>query len=165
MCLYLNQNSEIKVAKKPIHVYKVVYDVEIDGKTYWSSPYYTSCKNIYGETKIPVQPNFDSEYLSGSYNLYDRVDHLVISSHEDAYTKGSINTGIHGYITPPNIVWGFPNCLGRTYKVADAIIPRGAEYCIGRDNEIVATRMIVCKDKKHFRKLFVKNLLSFNKTK
>lgn len=71
---------------------------------------------------------------------------LVACIHLEINEPGKINEGFHAYIK--NVC-----ALGLRY----AIIPRGAEYCRGVWDEIVANQMIVFSSKKKFDKYINKN--------
>lgn len=75
------------------------------------------------------------------YNRY-----LVACIHLEINELGKINEGFYAYINNG----GGP---GLRY----AIIPRGAEYCLGVGNDIVANQMIVFSSKKKFDKYINKN--------
>jgi hypothetical protein len=61
-------------------------------------------------------------------------DHLLIESIRD-YNCRVINSGFHAYIKDTY------------FHVIDAIIPKGAEYCIGEYGEIVSNKIIVFSSK------------------
>lgn len=67
----------------------------------------------------------------------EACNHLVIENIKD-YNCRVINNGFYAYIKD-------------TYShIVDAIIPKGAEYCIGEYGEIVSNKMIVFSSKEKF---------------
>ena len=77
---------------------------------------------------------------------YNRL--LVACNHLTIENNYRINIGFHASTAVKSYL-----DIGFRY----AVIPRGAEYCLGTGNEIVANQMIVFSSKKKFDKYINKN--------
>lgn len=129
MCLFVQENSEIQIATYPIAVFKRVNS----GLFFWYSPMY----DIETKRKYGVR--------------LKACDHLKIRLF-GYNNKRTIEEGYHAFTfisAPHNTLCTLPKF---------AVIPKGAEYCLGRDNDIVATEIIVFRTKRQFYKYLKKNV-------
>jgi hypothetical protein len=123
MCL--NIDSRIKTAKEPITVYKTLYSRN-DGSYY--SPFWY-CGYRIGEEKSV--PQFGFNYWSGFLNFVGRYINLQ---------RVEVYEGLHAYrfLDEAEVHAYSPGAV-----VVECIIPKGARYIVGRNQDIVSTRLIV----------------------
>ncbi len=138
---------EPKVAHRHIKCYKVIIQNN-DGIT-WSSP-------IVRGMKFKDNNKFSEVILAQRYSG-DTIDHLVLEESNWDYARLQgwkiVDYGFHAYtkyrknLDPWKIVLtdGKNDKDINNLRCALAIIPKGAEYCVGVNNEIVATRIVVFK--------------------
>lgn len=118
MCLYIKEGCKPEIAKKDIVCYKRVDD----HITYWKPRIYTyNTKYSYSYNKILTAE-------SCSNGKIHSIQHLEMEMFMD-YSK--INEGFHA------------RYIGKSSLLKTCIIPKGTEYCLGKDDDIVAVNMIV----------------------
>lgn len=145
MCLYVQEGCKPEIATKDIVCYKIVGD---RGK-YWEP-----CILIGGEMfSYPYNKVLTAE--SYIYGEKYSIQHLEIR-----------RQGL--YI----IEEGFHAVCKKIYKKANpCVIPKGTEYCLGEDDEIVAVNMIVFRSMRCYYWYRIKKLwqekmqIVFNKNK
>lgn len=118
----------------------------------------SGCKIEIAEKSIPVYKIVDDTgdrkflwnktwkaFLMGTRHRYNQLltacPHLIIEGND------MINTGFHALLENC--------CLDTGFRYA--IIPRGAEYCLGIEHEIVANQIIVFSSRKKFEKYINKS--------
>ena len=126
MCLY-TKDVEPRIARRNIRVWKEVS--WFSRNSMWVPPIYSYAGELeYNKILAP-------------YNLLsnEKVQHLKVILDKDYFSgmeEMRIEQGFHAY---RKIKHG-----ELTLKIA--IIPRGYEYCVGLDNDIVSSQIIVFKD-------------------
>lgn len=126
MCLYANFYQKLKVAERPIKVHKVI----ISGGQGWVPIVYSKCPWKYNTI---LQPLSEDNYL-----LY----HLKLDRDETWCGKyPKVEEGFHAFTTKTKA----RDCSKkmRSWETRVAVIPKGAEYVEGINEDIVASRMIV----------------------
>lgn len=121
MCLIVKQGCKTEIAQKDIVCYKFV---EGHGK-YWKP----CILGIFGNNAGYSYP-YNKVLTAESYNYGEKysIQQLEIRCREGLYLIGE----------------GFHARLNKThYWMNICVIPKGTEYCLGRNNEIVAVNMIV----------------------
>lgn len=165
MCL-----TSIKPLKKrksilPIVAYKYVNDTTNDGQCF-AGPWYSSVDNKYGW----VLHAKDLDYYSKGFGEY--IKHLTVETHQqmgynnEIYKVYDVNAGYHAYVYKRG-----QRILKNRYQgvLHFVIIPPFTEYIKNNEGnvwpktDIVATRMIVCKDKKQLVRCYLLSLLGLNK--
>ena len=121
MCLYIKSGCKIEIADRSILCKKII----IPGINNL-----TSC--IMG-----LDFNYDEELQA--------TDHLRESKH---IYHGIIFRGFHAYLDNEELIKDrintFSKIIGKSSLVSvQAIIPQGAEYCYGVNDEIVSNRIII----------------------
>lgn len=140
MCLYISKwhhgsNPKPKTAKKDIHVYKVLYDLD--------NEYYTPFRRALVEfhSNIAISTASRLTILRRSLNIeFSSVD--------------IVTEGIHAYRTILRAK-SISNCMGG--YIYHAIIPKGTKYYVGIDKNIVSEKLIIFKTKEAFKKYTKKN--------
>ena len=122
MCLIVKSGCKIEIAKEPIIVKKAVFkDYQFLWLKLWEA---------------------DVRHTIHRYNRILRgTRHLEINSNQQ------INQGFHACIKECTVL----NNPGIDNRVRWAVIPKGAEYCLGEYNEIVANKMIVFNNKEKMK--------------
>lgn len=120
MCLIIRGNCKPEIAKEDITCWKMVVDWD---KTKWMAPIRHTLHN-YDEV-LAICDRLEMEYYKGR-NIIERGFHAYTNEKEAKY-----------YTTL------FPSRI-----MVKCTIPKGADYCVGKYNEIVANRMIVHKPTK-----------------
>jgi len=87
----------------------------------------SSSENMWVAPIMKTAHEFDKEL--------EACDHLVIENNRD-YNCRVINRGFHAYIKGKKVS-----------TTINAIIPKGAEYCIGEYGEVVSNKIIVFSSK------------------
>ena len=123
MCLYTKQRHP-KVAEKDIVVYKV-----LDQRM--GSPYYGLLYPL-NEKRTSILKNYDWKWEEAGHKVYDVEEGL------HAYTKRMAAYVKRHYLNRCDSEKDFT-----TYSVYKAIIPKGAKYYIGLDNDIASDALIV----------------------
>ena len=132
MCLYVPYYEGIRVANKDIIVYKYIHKYSND----WL-PIYFSRQRFQYNTILTAKD------LQG-YS----IKHLHITTN---LVVRKIGEGFHSFRLKKCFIKPHPNAI--------CIIPKGSEYCLGQNSDIVSTNLIVFKTKldywcyKLFRKL------------
>lgn len=120
MCLIVPEDGKIEKAKKNIKVYKGVLD--FDDETGWRSPCFFT--------------HFDYNKVETARDGKTPIEHLSIKSKSvELNCKGRINEGFHSMLKKEDVDLGEIVC--------ECIIPKGSEYCIGRDGDVVSVKLIV----------------------
>ena len=115
MCLFVPKDGKIEIAKKDIKVYKAV--LNLDDETCWRSIFFFT----------PFHYNKVETAMDGRYP----IEHLYIDC------RGCINEGFHSVLKIDDVVFG------EVKNIRICIIPKGSEYCIGRDGDVVSVKLIV----------------------
>lgn len=125
MCLIVKEGCKPEIVQKDITCWKMVVDWD---ETRWMAPFIRTFHE-YGKE------------LTGCERL--KVENL-----ERIDLKGAvIYKGFHAYTSREEAEDNIPNESYCKWKVTECVIPKGAEYCMGMYNEIVANKMIVHKPK------------------
>ena len=133
MCLYVN--SKVLIAKENLRCFKVLQKRNMNG---YCTPFMCMPINFrYGMAKADIV---------GELRVYRS---LMRPGHE-------IHQGIHAYCAKKyaDKIWGF---LLNSHEIKNAIIPKGAQFCIGQDGDVVATKMIIFRNDEAFEKFLEKN--------
>ena len=118
MCLIVPENGKIEIAKKDIKVYKSVLDrVYDDEKTCWRSPYFFT--------------PFDYNKVNTAMDGRNPIEHLYIDC------RGGIHEGFHSMLKEEDVIFG------EVTNLRTCIIPKGSEYCIGKDGDVVSVKLVV----------------------
>jgi len=133
MCLYVKEGCKPEIATKDILCYKRV-DNHI---TYWKPCIYT--ENV--EYSYPYNKVLTAEYCSKGE--IHPIQHLKMEKVADYY---KINEGFHA------------RYIGKSNFLKTCIIPKGTEYCLGKDGDIVAVNMIVFRSIEDYRWYRIKKL-------
>lgn len=139
MCLRVKIDHTIQVAEKDIPCVKVVVHRS------W----------FFGLIKHWKSPMYNKD-IKRKYNqvLYD-IEHLKLDQ-EEIRLRGDfiINQGYHTFIDEEStkLLFISPEFFHQNYKKHYAIIPKGAEYCIGEWGTLVSNKLIVFSSKKKFDK-------------
>lgn len=135
MCLFVKYGCKIEVAQEDITCYKIVRR-RPDAYCSWASVF-----------RWTVQPcNEVVQARDDSLGWQPVVEHLDVLSN-------TIHAGLHAYITMElaeraiNIEEMCDN-----WDVYWSVIPKGAEYCLGINGDIVATQMIVFSSAEEYTK-------------
>lgn len=114
MCLKIKSGTRLHIAKKDIEVYKLI-----------------------GKNDVSVYRGFHYK-PNTKYHL--RFPLKPILARLDNGRRRTVERGYHSYIDHECL----GRCLGRgsRYKVVKFIIPKGAEYYVGADNDMVSTAII-----------------------
>lgn len=115
MCLLVCKGDFITIADKDIVVYKWVKR----RWNYWIPPIYYKNKSKFSYNK-PITALDENK---------NPIKHLV---RINGFYYDRISEGFHS-----NLI------RGNNHTNVICIIPKGAEYCFGRDNDIVSTKLIV----------------------
>lgn len=136
MCLF--PKEQIKIAKKPIIVFKIIGKEE---------------KYLFGIIKRWHSPMYESEVprkygkiLSGCKNL-----DIKRNVHGDDF----IDVGYHTYNSQLTAKESFVYIESRQIK--PGLIPQGAEYCEGESGDIVSNQLILFEDDRKLEKYVLNN--------
>ena len=114
MCLFVPINGKIEKARKGIKVYKGVVE-DFDDETGWRSPcFYT---------------HFDYNKVETAMDGRNPIEHLSIDY------RRFIHEGFHSMLKEKDVYLGNLVCT--------CIIPKGSEYCIGENGDVVSVKLIV----------------------
>lgn len=132
MCLKVKNGCEPTIASGDIAVYKIV--------THCNMSQYESAYRCTRE-----HYNKCVEARDDSVNEFPVIGKLKV---RDAANGREIHAGLHAYLEHGRAMIalsmvGMVGLRGFGLRVCRAVIPKGAEYCLGDDGDIVATRMIV----------------------
>ena len=122
MCLIVKEDCKIEIAKVDVTTYKYIDDYNDD---YWCGIYFSTPKFSYNQ--IQQAKNKD-------YSLFKNIEHLQIYN-------GMINEGFHSFINEYH--------YSRS-KGSICIIPKGSEYCLGINDDIVSNQIIVFKTEEDY---------------
>lgn len=122
MCLYVKEGCKPEIAKKDIVCYKIVDD----WGRYWKPIYACGTEYAYSYNKVLTAESF---IMGKTYP----IQHLEMKDYKGWENKirKIINEGFHA------------RCNSKYNWSNICVIPKGTEYCLGDDNEIVAVNMIV----------------------
>lgn len=135
MCLYVKEGCKPEIAHKDIVCYKLVED----HVKYWKPRIYA----FNAEYSYPYNNVLTAESYSHIKCEAYPIQHLEI---EDWIDYHVINEGFHAK-------------RKKTYLCANpCIIPKGTEYCLGGDNDIVAVNMIVFRSVLDYYRYRIKKL-------
>lgn len=136
MCLTVKSGCKIEIAEKDITTYKYVNSYE----NYWCGIFYSYPRFLYNE--IQKAKYLSLELKSWSYDL----KHLQIEG-------TTINEGFHSCVNFCT--------FDIDSKQNICIIPKGSEYCFGKNNDIVSNQIIVFKTKEDYDK-YISSKISSN---
>ena len=133
MCLYVN--SKVLIAKENLKCFKVLQKVNMDS---YCTPFMLM--------PIIFRRGIAKVSIVGELRLFQSLLRL---GHE-------IHRGIHAYCTKRYVdkMW-WPSL--NSHELKNAIIPKGAQFCIGQDGDVVATKMIIFRNDEAFEKFLEKN--------
>lgn len=132
MCLKVKNGCEPTIASGDIAVYKIV--------THRNMSRYESAYRCTRE-----HYNKCVEARDDSVNEFPVIGKLKV---RDAANGGEIHAGLHAYLEHGRAMIalsmvGMVGLRGFGLRVCRAVIPKGAECCLGMNGDIVATEMIV----------------------
>lgn len=136
MCL-VTKKKEVNIAKRDKTVIKWISRYT-DNLSTWSGP-------------IRRQMSFPFNEIVTARDEYGKeIDHLQLC-------EGCISEGIHSYR-----IHSLINYLFDSHKIG--VIPKGSEYCYGRDGEVVSKEIMVFSSyKKYFRYKWKKLLEKYSR--
>lgn len=139
MCLIVKEGCKIEIAEKDITTYKYINSY----KDYWYGIFYSYPRFLYNEIQ-----------KAKCLNLYESLDiNLEHLQGEKCGDEIIINEGFHSHVN---------RCTINTdTKQNICIIPKGSEYCLGDDNDIVSNQIIVFKTKEDYDK-YISSEISSN---
>jgi hypothetical protein len=127
MCLIVKEGCKIEIAEKDITAYKCINEYE----NYWTGVLYRSPSFAYNKLQKAKHLCLDA---------YADIDHLQI----ERFGNGIIiDEGFHSLINKDGYFFA-------AFKKAICIIPKGSEYCFGKDDEVVSDQIIVFKTKEDY---------------
>lgn len=85
----------------------------------------------------------EAEVAEPYYNSYRKIENLTITN------CGTINEGFHAYR-----IEDVDELMSPYETLCPAIIPAGTQICYGMANQVVATKMIVCRNLQEFEKIW-----------
>lgn len=136
MCLYLKKNARLMTAKKPIHIYKLLYITPIEKRLV--TPY----------RFFPVEFNKKGT-LTMKAKLGEKEKMRYLS---DLY---KIEEGIHAYSNHRTAKYDVNEEIGD--KLCHAVIPAGATYYNSEDRkQVVADKIIVFETYELYKKYMAK---------
>lgn len=118
MCLIVKKGCAPEIAQKDITCWKLV-DVD------YIQQIWTPCIYTYTHAVFPLNK------VVAALKEYEKIEHLTIEiAPHGLRSVRYINYGFHAktHVLP-------------NYNIC--VIPKGAEYCLGEDDDIVSTKMIV----------------------
>lgn len=130
MCLIVKLGCKPEIAQKDIVCYKLVDSCGVNG---WKS-FCNYSKHVFKWNEVETARN---RFYSRIYNCWEErtIQSLSVVSYRYGVAKDRIDAGFHAQlkkIFPKN---------GARERIC--VIPKGTEYCLGQDNDIVAVNMIV----------------------
>jgi hypothetical protein len=138
MCLLVPKDGKIEKARKDIKVYKSV----IDDGVCWRSPYFFT-RFDYNKVETAMDGESPIEHL---YIDCEMLEHWLLSDLKGSEflpnlknSKGCIHEGFHSMLKKDDVVFG------EVTDLRTCIIPKGSEYCIGMDGDVVSVKLIVFK--------------------
>ena len=150
MCLLVSDKSVTPLtATKPIKVYKVLTSASKDK---WITPVMgKKVRFVFGKCNMGNNLMRGIVYYSdfGYYHVYWEKGELSVNFDSlfesiDVRELGikdvCVHQGIHAYTDKSSLL------LNEKNAVFEAVIPKGAHYFIGAENEIVADKMIIYKN-------------------
>lgn len=130
MCLTVLPGCKPQIAKRGITCWKVIKPFD---NYKWEAPYRGTVHKY-------------NEVLTASDKLL--VEHRC-ECDNFMVVFNYIGEGFHAYTNEDGALYQTRNlvCMNSSYTLTKCTIPKGAEYCMGMYNEIVANKMIVHKPK------------------
>lgn len=134
MCLTVKSGCKIEIAEKPIVCRKIVFHVT---------------DNIWESWLMRYKYEYNIELLA--------KDHIEIDK------NNTINIGFHAFLNTKEREDIINKIINPVLPVLDplisvfAIIPKGSEYCLGNNEDIVANKMIVFSSKEELDKYLKTN--------
>ena len=135
MCLIMK--GDLKIAEKDIVCYKIVLELESNSDKMWRA-YYMS-----GIISYPYNKMLTAEKIIDHQRSGEQVTRLKVVEGQYIYEGFHAFTIKKEHILDPYVM----------KKIC--IIPKGAQYCEGGFDEIVATHMIVFRDEKQYKRYCV----------
>ena len=123
MCLYVPRDENIRIANEDMTVYKYIQKCSHD----WIPIYFP-------RQYFPYNTILTARNIEGN-----SIEHLHILVYQGFNTVREINEGFHSFIPKTSFIKPNPNAI--------CIIPKGSEYCLGQNSDIVSTNLIVFKTK------------------
>lgn len=133
MCLLVKEGCKIEIAEKDITTYKCINEYE----NYWTGVLYRSPSFAYNKLQKAKHLCLDA---------YADIDHLQIEIF-------GIDEGFHSLINKDSHFFA-------AFKKAICIIPKGSEYCFGKDDEVVSDQIIVFKTKEDYDRYIASKISS-----
>lgn len=127
MCLQVKWGCRPRIAKSDIVCYKVVEATMSENR--WRS--------VFRCTEEPYDTPIEAR--NDSAKGFPLIGKLTVC-------RGTIHAGLHAFVSEDRAVYGMRSWgIGASglCRVRRAVIPKGAEYCYGMENDVVANRMIV----------------------
>lgn len=149
MCLIVKEGCKPEIAEKDILCFKVVeeYSMETWIPCYISTTMTFSYNTVINAKKISYPNPPTVEIISDIKHL--EVCNLVP---EDIYQ--AVETIYNGFHSNRDFLSACFHNIGGFIKIC--IIPKGAEYCLGNDHDIVSTQLIVFSNLKEYIKYKLK---------
>lgn len=145
MCLIVKKGCKIEIAEKDITTYKCIISYE----NYWTGIFFLIPAFAYNKlqkAKCLIEIGLLDDIDESCINL----EHLQGERHNDDIIV--INEGFHSHVKEIN---HFPY-----NKQAICIIPKGSEYCLGINDDIVSNQIIVFKTKEDYDKYIASKISS-----
>lgn len=136
MCLF--PKEQIKIAKKPIIVFKIIGKEE---------------KYFFGIIKRWHSPMYESEVPRKYGKILSGCKNLDIK--RDVHGDDFIDIGYHTYNSQLTAKESFVYIESRQIK--PGLIPQGAEYCEGESGDIVSNQLILFEDDRKLEKYVLNN--------
>lgn len=158
MCLYVKEGCDVEVTKKPIVVWKRVHTLNENSwqpvyqERHGSHPFgitlqaqkwsYSQAWGLTAEEHFTKSTPVLLDYLAIHEQIYP-------GKNRQAITERYVNEGFHAYT---GYLWA-RHCGATKKELKPCIIPPKTEIVRGSNKEIVALKMIVCRDRKEMRKI------------
>lgn len=146
MCLYVKEGCKPEIAKEDIVCWKIVCKYN-DYKNRWCGPFYGG---IYKQ-------RYNRILNAKGINVLRRGNITHLEPIGDASGEQRINEGFHAIVdTTSEVRVRIQEKFTTLQPAADypfrkAIIPKGAEYCLGNSFDIVGTHIIVFRDELSYK--------------
>ena len=138
MCLVMK--GDLKIAEKDIVCYKKVLKLVSNSDKMWRA-YYISCISYPYNRILTAEKIIDNQRSGEQVTRLEVVEGQYIYEGFHAFTKN---------------IKKETDCILDQYGMKKiCIIPKGAQYCEGGFDEIVATHMIVFRDEKQYKRYCV----------
>lgn len=129
MCLYIK--SGVHEAQTDIHVFKVL-EPRFSGGRYITPFFFT-----------PV--NFNPQNIA-------TMKSELLEVYDDDSETNVVRIGIHSFVNLKAVENYDFNRFSNTYHFCNAVIPKGARYYIGVDDDVVSDRLVIFENEEAYEK-------------